>query len=143
MKYELNPKYTTVNDGGTRIYKVINEELTPISELYQDFRHHSDTYGMFFTAYPNSHNADVIPLEDIFDVEPVWFYVRSLQEKLKKLEIDARESNKKEVSSDTTCSVLLRLQGKAYPRTCAKCGIFGPCPHIATPGPRFPMNSSK
>jgi hypothetical protein len=32
----------------------------------------------------------------------------------------------KDKAQDSTCNNALRLQGKAYPRTCAKCG-FGPC----------------
>lgn len=27
----------------------------------------------------------------------------------------------------TTCQKKLRADGKAYPRTCAKCGLVGPC----------------
>lgn len=36
-----------------------------------------------------------------------------------------------------TCSLLLQAQGKAYPRTCQKCGL-GPCFHEATPGIPLP-----
>jgi hypothetical protein len=32
----------------------------------------------------------------------------------------------KDKEQDSTCNNALRFQGKAYPRTCAKCGL-GPC----------------
>ena len=36
---------------------------------------------------------------------------------------------------DSTCSNALRAQGKAYPRTCKKCGL-GPCVGLAQPSQR-------
>ena len=66
MKYQISYiHWTTARDGGTKLFKVFNVEETGISEVYQDFRINSETKGKFFTAYPNSHNAEIIPDENI------------------------------------------------------------------------------
>jgi len=54
----------------------------------------------------------------------------SIKEALAKQEQDGsliNEGTKSKQEQDSTCNETLRAEGKAYPRTCKKCGLFGPC----------------
>lgn len=50
----------TYKDGGTKTFRVINEEEIGIKFIYQDFRIRSTTKGKFYTDYPSDSGAQEI-----------------------------------------------------------------------------------
>jgi hypothetical protein len=70
-------------------------------------------------SYPSKGTIMKRPLEQ--DYASLVAYTRALEQFC-----DALAQPEQEPVQDSTCNETLRGQGKAYPRTCKKCGL-GPC----------------
>jgi len=61
--------YDSYKDGGTKIFRVINNQEIGLAEIYQDFRMDATTTrGKFYTSYPGYSGAQEI-LANFVEIE--------------------------------------------------------------------------